>query len=202
MLQIIRANFPLRLKALKVRCGSSFIDQVRRSGRKSREAIVDPKITRRKSRSARMAGLSYSRAFEILRPSGFDPQAGRALVRRHDLEDSPRPFLSVGIGRAAYPCRLPALRIRLLRRPVSDARRAKDAPAGFAESCNGRVSDFGCFLSSFTAVYLFHYLRMVLQAVHQNSGHEFAAGRPRDFVILSAGIYEGALEQGVQSQRV
>jgi hypothetical protein len=76
-LQIIRANFLLGLTALKVRCGSSFIDQVRRNGRKGREAIVDPEITRREGRSARMAGLSYSRAFEILRPSGFDPQAGR-----------------------------------------------------------------------------------------------------------------------------
>ncbi len=30
LLQIIRANFLFRFKALKVRCGSSFIDQVRR----------------------------------------------------------------------------------------------------------------------------------------------------------------------------
>jgi hypothetical protein len=35
LLQIIRAKFLLRLKALKVRCGSSFIDQVRRKAQDS-----------------------------------------------------------------------------------------------------------------------------------------------------------------------
>src|SRR5258706_2205596 len=37
-------------------------------------------------------------------------------------------------GAAANPCRLPAFKIRLPRRPISDSLRSKDAPAGFCES--------------------------------------------------------------------
>jgi hypothetical protein len=97
-LQIIRANFLLGLTALKVRCGSSFTDQVRRNGRRGREAIVDPKITHREGRSARMAGLSYSRAFENLRPSGFDPQAGRWFsVNLGEMPGPPRFSATCGI---------------------------------------------------------------------------------------------------------
>src|SRR5260370_19780461 len=86
---------------------------------------------------------------------------------------------------------------------VWEARPGKGASAGFAEPWRGKAELRLCrLLPLFAAVYFFHYLRTVLQSVQQNSGHELAAGRTRDFVILSAGIHERALEQGVQCQRL